>query len=118
MWVIFVVSCIPIIRPLFAKVFQEGSRSSSRHFGASSGYIENQASANTGPYFRTRAFSSSYPLEFHNETRNNESEENILPSEKGILMTSLIIVKSGKGGEQSVTKKQYWETGTEIVGAV
>jgi hypothetical protein len=103
MWVIFIVSCIPTIRPIFVKAFNKVYTSGSRTF-ATGGY---QQQNDTGAGTHSRAYASrkgadskSTSLPTHND---NESEENILPGQQGIMMTSQVVVKyEGSDSERTL----------------
>lgn len=111
MWVIFIVSCIPTIRPIFVKAFNKVYASGSRTFATGRGYEQQSDINNAGT--RSRAYASHLgsrkgpeskvsSLPTHND---NESEENILPGQKGIMMTSHVVVKyEGNDSERTVAK--------------
>lgn len=96
MWVIFIVSCIPTIRPLFVKAFSKVYGSGSR---PSQGYQQQSDPAKPG--LHTRAYASTFGSRNAVESKtsslpttgDNESEETILPGQRGIMMTSQVVIK-------------------------
>ncbi|KAG0645989.1 hypothetical protein D0Z07_7935 [Hyphodiscus hymeniophilus] len=97
MWVIFIVSCIPTIRPIFVKAFNKVYTSGSRTFATGQGYEQHTG---TGAGTHSRAYATNLGTRKGTDskattlpTSNNESEENILPGQKGIMMTSHVVVK-------------------------
>lgn len=90
MWIVFIVSCIPPIRPLFVKVFQKASSSLGR-----SGYMQDGTSKTLGTnanayashnHPKSKSHISSMPIK-------NDSEEEILQEQGGIMMTKQISVR-------------------------
>jgi hypothetical protein len=107
MWVIFIVSCIPSIRPCFVRVFNIVYASGSNSRGTGHGYIQ-QSDTNTNlrgtDTNRSRAFTSATTTSkaMHSD---NDSEENILPNQQGIMMTNQISVKYE---ENEMGKSKNW----------
>ncbi|KUJ10332.1 uncharacterized protein LY89DRAFT_723577 [Mollisia scopiformis] len=93
MWVVFIVGCIPTTRPLFVKVLDVVVSSGNRTFRTGRGYTE-QDNSNTNTS-RSRAYSESRknPSKITTIVSKNESEENILPGQEGIMMTRDIRVQ-------------------------
>lgn len=93
MWVVFIVGCIPTVRPIFVKVLSVVISSGQRTFGTGRGYTE-QDNSNTNTS-RGRAYSQNRKSSSKITTiaSKNDSEENILPGQEGIMMTSDIRVQ-------------------------
>jgi hypothetical protein len=91
MWVIFIVACIPAIRPFCVKKFHIVYASG----GLGAGYIQ-QSDTNTRlrgtGAVRSRAFAFATNTSKGMHSRN-DSEENILPNQQGIMMTNHVSVK-------------------------
>lgn len=111
MWVIFVVACIPTIRPFFVKVFHIVSSSAGRSHAT--GYIQ-QSDTNTGlNATRSRVFASTTNTSKGNNSSSNDSEENILgANQRGIMMTNHVSVKYDQADS---TKKDWSQTHFEEV---
>jgi hypothetical protein len=119
MWVIFIVACVPTIRPLFVKVFHKVYASGSRSFGLSRGYVAQEDTRSTGNQSRAFASSSKTPeITAKPIDSNNGSEENILPGPTGIMMTSHISVKYDDEGGRSDNGRsetdREWKTGAHF----
>lgn len=112
MWVIFIVSCIPTIRPIFVKAFNKVYTSGSRTFATGRGYAQQN---DTGPGTHSRAYASHIGSRKGTESKattlptNNESEENILPGQKGIMMTSHVVVKYEGSDSERGGKDRDWK---------
>lgn len=100
MWVIFIVSCIPSVRPIFVKAFNKVYGSGSRTFATGQGYNQHTDPVKSGTH--THAYAANLNVR-NMESKSsslptggdNESEENILLDQKGIMMTSQVVVKYG-----------------------
>ncbi len=93
MWVVFIVGCIPTIRPIFVKVLHVVTSSASRTFTTTRGYAaQDDSNMNIS---RSRAYSQSRKDSSKITTiiTKNDSEENILPGQEGIMMTRDIQVQ-------------------------
>ena len=113
MWVIFMVSCIPTIRPLFIKAFNKVYYASgSRTFATGRGYEQHTG---TGAGTHSRAYASHLGSRKGTDskaitlpTNKNESEENILPGQKGIIMTSHVVVKYEGSDSEPGPRDRDW----------
>jgi hypothetical protein len=114
MWIVFIVSCIPTIRPLFAKFFNKVYSSGSRTFGTGRGYEQQNDASGAGTHSRAYASHAGSHKGADSKvvslpTRNdNESEESILPGQQGIMMTNQVVVKyEGADGERDKGERDW-----------
>lgn len=80
------VSCIPPIRPLFVKAIHKVQSSSNRSRGTSNTNDHSPGYAKSGPY--ASRSNNKRPV----VTTTNESEEDILADQDGIMMTRKISI--------------------------
>lgn len=115
MWVVFIVGCIPTVRPIFVKMFNIVTSSNNRSFATGRGYTAQKDSvANTS---RARAYSKNRKDTSKVTTlaTNNDSEENILGQE-GIMMTTDVSVQyqanhlEGSPLDKSSKDPDLWKT--------
>jgi hypothetical protein len=115
MWIVFIVSCIPTVRPIFVQVFNKVYTPGSRTFATGEGY-EQQSDTHT-PRTHARVYASHSRKGLDTvvtslPTRNlNESAENILPGQQGIMMTSQVVVKYEGSESEHSGHKDDWKTG-------
>lgn len=115
MWIVFIVSCIPTVRPIFVKVINKVASSSGRAFPTNRGYAAQTESCNG---IRVDAYSLNKKAansKVKSVVTNNDSEENILPGQDGIRMTTDIRIQYQEERSNSLANKkrsssQQWET--------
>ncbi|KAI9730960.1 MAG: hypothetical protein M1818_008035 [Claussenomyces sp. TS43310] len=116
MWIVFIVSCIPTVRPIFVRVFDKVYTTGSRSFGTGRGYIA-QPDTNTPSVNRNgNPWQGSKPHEpnITSLTLKNDSEENILPGQDGIMLTRKVSVHY-EGSESVRSMNNKWGKPAEQV---
>lgn len=116
MWVVFIVGCIPTVRPIFVKMFNIVTSSNNRTFTTGRGYTAQDDSDTK--ISRARAYSQNRKDTSKVTTivTKNDSEENILGQE-GIMMTRDISVQyQPKNAEATSLEnpskdEDMWKTG-------
>lgn len=120
LWVVFIASCIPTIRPIIAQVIHKVTGKEDNTTIAT-GYIHEatlkDSKDDSAKSRRVRAYSKVYSRgqRSGNDTINNvfESEENIMPGKDGIVMTTEYQVKYEESqdslSEKGLGRAESWK---------
>lgn len=103
MWVVFIVGCIPTVRPLFVKVLNVVISSGQRTFRTGRGYTEQDDSYTNTSRGRTYSQNRKNTSKITTSAMKTDSEENILSGQQGIMMTRDIRVQYQSNEDEGTT---------------
>jgi hypothetical protein len=120
MWIVFIVSCVPTVRPIFVKVIGKvysNSQSRSRTFPSRNLYAKQTSSNGAGTHSLAYASKKDASANVDPMPEDNESEQHILPGEPGgILMTSQIVVRYDEGEDDRKERSERRKNEFDDVG--
>lgn len=109
LWVVFIASCIPTIRPIIVRIIHAVTGKETNNSTAANGYIHETTLKDSANSRRVRTYSRVYTRggQGNTTTKNMfESEENIMPDKDVIVMTTEYQVKY-EDSEDSLSEKGF-----------